>query len=107
MVIVLCNLKEKKLADYPSHGMVLCAETPERDHVELIHPPEGSKPGDLIHFEGFERQVADPMPMKKWEKVQKELVITENSQASYKDVAFKTETGGICKCTSIKNGIIH
>jgi len=29
MVVVLCNLKEKKLADYMSHGMVMCAETPD------------------------------------------------------------------------------
>lgn len=30
MCVVLCNLKAKKLADYMSHGMVLCAETPDR-----------------------------------------------------------------------------
>ena len=52
MCIVLCNLKAKKLAGYESHGMVLCAETPDRSAVELIVPPEGSQPGDLISFEG-------------------------------------------------------
>jgi len=29
MVVVICNLKEKKLAGFPSHGMVMCAETPD------------------------------------------------------------------------------
>ena len=42
MVVVLCNLKPKKLADYMSHGMVLCAETPDKSHIELLVPPEGS-----------------------------------------------------------------
>lgn len=30
MCIVLCNLKARKLADWMSHGMVLCAETADR-----------------------------------------------------------------------------
>lgn len=36
MVVVLCNLKEKKLADYMSHGMVMCAETPDGAQVEFL-----------------------------------------------------------------------
>jgi len=56
MVVVLCNLKPKKLADYVSHGMVLCAETPDRSQIELMCPPEGSLPGDIISFPGYERQ---------------------------------------------------
>ena len=55
LVVVLCNLKAKKLAGYESHGMVLCGETVSKDVVELIEPPTGSEPGDLISFEGFER----------------------------------------------------
>jgi len=55
MVVVLCNLKAKKLAGYESHGMVLCGETVSKDVVELIDPPTGSQPGDLISFEGWER----------------------------------------------------
>ena len=42
LCIVLCNLKAKKLADYVSHGMLLCAETPDRLTAELLIPPEGS-----------------------------------------------------------------
>lgn len=42
MCVVLCNLKARSLASYMSHGMVLCAETPTRDQVELLVPPEGS-----------------------------------------------------------------
>lgn len=55
LCVVLVNLKARKLADYMSHGMVLCAETPDRNTAELLQPPEGSQPGDLITFAGFER----------------------------------------------------
>lgn len=30
MCVVLCNLKARTLAEYVSHGMILCAETPDR-----------------------------------------------------------------------------
>ena len=52
LVVVLCNLKAKKLAGYESHGMVLCGETVDKSVVELIEPPQGSVPGDLVSFEG-------------------------------------------------------
>ena len=52
LVVVLTNLKAKNLAGFPSHGMVLCAETPNKSSVELITPPEGSIPGDLVSFKG-------------------------------------------------------
>jgi len=52
MVVVLCNLKEKKLAGFPSHGMVLCGETPDKSAVELLTPPAGCVPGDLITIDG-------------------------------------------------------
>lgn len=52
-VIVLVNLKAKKLADFMSHGMVLCAQTHDGSSVELLNPPLGAVPGDLVSFEGF------------------------------------------------------
>ena len=61
MCVVLCNLKAKKLADYMSHGMVLCAETPDRATAELLKPPEGAQPGDLITFAGFDRRPAEEL----------------------------------------------
>lgn len=53
LCVVIVNLKAKKLAGFPSHGMVLCAETPKEDpnrKVELLRVPEGSQIGDLITF---------------------------------------------------------
>lgn len=42
LCVVLVNLKARKVAEYMSHGMVLCAETPDRNTAELLKPPEGS-----------------------------------------------------------------
>ena len=55
MVVVLCNLKPRTLKaidGFVSNAMVLCGETEDRATVELLEPPKGCKPGDLITFEG-------------------------------------------------------
>lgn len=115
MVVVLCNLKEKKLADYMSHGMVMCAETPNQSEVQFLNPPEGSVPGDLIEFEGFPRSPPEALPMKKnndpWGNVSKCLQVDEDGVGCYVDpesnakAIFKTAKG-ICKSSTIKKGVI-
>ena len=59
MVCVICNLKALTLANWPSHGMILCAETEDKSVVELLIPPKGSKVGDQISFEGYPREPLD------------------------------------------------
>ena len=39
LVLVLCNLKERKLAGFPSHGMVLCASNEDHTVVKLVSVP--------------------------------------------------------------------
>ena len=88
LVIVLCNLRPKKLAQTPSHGMVLCAETSaNKEGVELLRPPEGSEPGDLITFEG---QPRDPPALlhkedKKnaWFKLVADMKVNDNRVANW------------------------
>lgn len=53
MVVVLCNLKPAKMRGVLSQAMVMCASTPEK--VEILSPPSGSVPGDLVEFEGYPR----------------------------------------------------
>jgi tRNA-binding EMAP/Myf-like protein len=65
MVVVICNLKPRKVAGNLSAGMVLCASTKDKSTVEFLTPPEGSVPGDLISFEGYERKPLDVLPDKK------------------------------------------
>jgi aminoacyl tRNA synthase complex-interacting multifunctional protein 1 len=107
MVIVFANLKSRKLAGFASHGMVMCAETPDKSVVELLVPPEGSKPGDLVTIKGFERDPpAQLNPKKKiMETVMPEFKIDENGLAKFRDAEWVTEKGNITSST-VKNGII-
>mmetsp|Transcript_8687 Transcript_8687/g.10718 ORF Transcript_8687/g.10718 Transcript_8687/m.10718 type:complete len:163 (+) Transcript_8687:2838-3326(+) len=109
-VVVICNLRQKKLGGFPSHGMVLCAETPDKSAVELIQPPAGSQAGDLISFEGQERD--PPAALHKddkknpWFRVEPELLIDGEGIAKWNEFAMKTDKG-LFKAASIRNGIIH
>lgn len=52
LVVVFANLKPRKLADFQSNGMVMCASTDDKSVIELIRPPEGSKVGERIQLTG-------------------------------------------------------
>jgi methionine--tRNA ligase beta chain len=107
IVIVLTNLKAKPLGGFPSHGMVLCAETPDRSVIELITPPEGSVPGDLVFFEGQGREPPAQLPKKNpWDTVQPKLKVDENGVCCWTEVPFKTSKG-VCTAKTIRNGVIH
>lgn len=42
MVVVVTNLRPRKLGEWPSNGMVMCAETTDGKKCEFLRPPEGS-----------------------------------------------------------------
>jgi phenylalanyl-tRNA synthetase, alpha subunit len=52
-VLVLSNLKERKLVGFPSHGMVLCASSADGSSVEFIEPPADAKIGERVMVDGF------------------------------------------------------
>merc|ERR1712241_124638 len=83
LVVVLCNLKPSKMRGIVSEAMVMCASTPER--VEILMPPEGSKPGDVVTVEGFERNPdAQLNPKKKiFEACAPDLKVDSNGIAVY------------------------
>ena len=62
----------------------MCASTP--DKVEILTPPEGSKPGDVVTVAGFERNPdAQLNPKKKiFEAVAPDLKVNSSLQATYK-----------------------
>jgi|GEM_PF-301223 len=53
-VLVLCNLKPRKLAGFASNGMVLCASNADHTQVELVDVPEGAVVGERVTFGGIE-----------------------------------------------------
>lgn len=60
LVCVMCNLKPKKLAGYPSNGMLLCASVKDHSKGALIDPPEGSEVGERVCFAGIDSNPAAP-----------------------------------------------
>ena len=87
--------------------MVLMGETEDGKTVELLVPPEGSKPGDLITFEGQERNPPEGTlnPNKFSKKVAPLLKVNADRAACWNGVPFATDKG-ICKVKSITNGIV-
>ncbi|KXJ75585.1 hypothetical protein RP20_CCG011419 [Aedes albopictus] len=103
MVVVLCNLKPAKMRGILSEGMVMCASTPEK--VEVLAPPAGSVPGDLVHVEGYPR-VPDAVmnPKKKiFETVAPDLHTDGQLVACYKEGAFVVPGKGQVLSQTLKN----
>ena len=62
MVLVLCNLKERKLAGFPSHGMVLCASNDDHTEVKLVSVPVEAKIGERVTVPGFDFEGEEGQP---------------------------------------------
>ncbi|CAG7834475.1 unnamed protein product [Allacma fusca] len=94
LVVVLCNLKPAKMRGIMSEGMVMCASSP--DKVEVLNPPPGVAPGDVIEFDGYTRN-PDPVmnPKKKiFETVAPDLKTNDKKEATYKGVVFSVRGKG-------------
>lgn len=98
-VLVLCNLKKRNLAGFPSHGMVLCASNADHTAVEFVVPSEGSKVGERVQFEGF---TGGPEPENKiakkkvFDKLAPDLQTDDKGNVVWKNAMAKTDSG-ICK----------
>ncbi|XXQ38978.1 tRNA-binding domain-containing protein [Plasmodiophora brassicae] len=60
LCVVFANLKPNKLRGIMSNGMVMCASNADRTVVELISPPEGAVPGDIVTIAGANVPPAPP-----------------------------------------------
>ncbi|XP_076060493.1 aaRS-interacting multifunctional protein 1 [Oratosquilla oratoria] len=95
MAVLLCNLKPAKMRGITSEAMVMCASTPEK--VEILAPPAGSQPGDVVEFEGYTRNPdAILNPKKKiFETCAPDLKTDNNKVATYKGVPFTVPGKGV------------
>jgi len=98
MVLVVANLKPKKLAGFESNGMVLCASNMAHTDVKFVEVPAGAKPGDRVVF--GDMAMDDPAPPNNCEK--KKLFakaqphfVSKGGVAMYKDKPF-TLPSGVC-----------
>ena len=106
-VVVICNLKARKMAGVESQGMVLCASDAAKSNLCFVTPPPGSKPGELVSWDGYPGTAESAKRMEKkkaWEAIAPELVTAADGTACYKDKPFKLSSG---VCTSkVASGII-
>jgi len=104
-VLVLANLKTRKLVGFPSHGMVLCASSAE-DVVKFVEPPADAAIGDRIVVEGYDGEPASEnqvIKKKMLNVIFPELRTDDDGIATYKGVALKTAAGGACQAEGVPN----
>lgn len=106
-VVVLCNLKERTLCGWPSHGMLLCANKTDGT-VDFLKPPKNSKPGDLVTIGTFERKPDEQLHAKKspWDLVKDKLTINEEGNASFDEVNVWSTPSGNITCPNMKLAVI-
>jgi glutamyl-tRNA synthetase len=111
-VLVLCNLKERKLVGFPSHGMVLCASNPDHSVVRLVSPPIDAKVGERVTVPDFDFQSEDGQPYaenkigkkKVFESIAPFLVTNKYGIPEFLGRPFMTSAGA---CTSpISDGTV-
>ncbi|TWU77287.1 G4 quadruplex nucleic acid binding protein [Metarhizium rileyi] len=127
-VIVVCNLKPVKMRGIRSCAMVLAASPKikegEIDHdkgpVELVAPPENSKAGDRVFFEGWQGEPEGVLNPKKkiWETFQPGFTTNDGLEVVF-DAAvvdklgktdigrLVTETGGVCTVQTLKDAAVR
>ena len=60
LVLVAANLAPKKLAGFPSNGMVLCASDAAHEKVVCVDPPAGAAVGERVALAGLPNAPAEP-----------------------------------------------
>uniref|UniRef100_A0A8D3C1C3 Tyrosine--tRNA ligase n=1 Tax=Scophthalmus maximus TaxID=52904 RepID=A0A8D3C1C3_SCOMX len=102
-------VKKIDMRGIESQAMLLCASIEgEPRRVEPLDPPDGSSPGDRVFVEGYEAGKADDRlnPKKKvWEKLQVDLMISDECVAQWTDKQLMTKLGQIT-CKTLKGGNI-
>jgi methionine--tRNA ligase beta chain len=104
-VIVLCNLKEVKVARHKSKGMILAFKS-DKGTVELMEPAPEAEVGERVYAVGEELQdPVTPIQMKKnkvWEAINKEIKTTRKLEIEYKGRHLIRSKAGPCHIESVQ-----
>jgi methionine--tRNA ligase beta chain len=102
-VLVVANLKARKLAGFSSHGMVLCAVGPppsdgdgSGSSVRFVEPPEGAAVGERVYVEGYAGEPATENQLAKkkmLEHIFPDLRTDGAGVATYRGSALLTSAG--------------
>ena len=93
-VLVLANLKARKLVGFPSHGMVLCASS--GDTVKFVEPPVGAAVGERIAVDGYSGAPATEnqlLKKKMLDEIFPDLRTDGEGVATYKGAPLRTSAG--------------
>lgn len=104
-VLVLANLKARKLVGFPSHGMVLCASNDEDGKVQFIDPPADAEIGERVTVEGFDGEPATEnqvIKKKMLEAIFPDLKTNGESVATYRGIPLMTSAGP-CRAADLPN----
>lgn len=112
LVLVLCNLKERNMLGFKSHGMVLCASNAEHSEVKLVNPPVDAKVGERVTVADFNYDGEDGQPFaenkvgkkKVLENIAPYLVTNKYGIPEFLGRPFMT-SAGVCT-SSIPNGSV-
>jgi methionine--tRNA ligase beta chain len=115
LVVVVCNLKPRKMVGFSSNGMVLCAVKKLEDgseKVEFVEVPAGAKPGDRIVGEGL--PAAPALSPNQVEKNKVTEAVFPGFTADSEGVAKWSEhklvvegTDGFCYAKTVRDGILR
>lgn len=116
-VVIVANLKARKLAGVSSEGMVLCAttkESPEQEEasqLRLVEAPEGAEVGERVVIEVEDEEHGEAAPpnrvgkKKLYEKVAPDLKTNSESTVCFKDSQFTTSAGP-CYAKDLPSAIV-
>jgi len=97
LVVVLKNLKAANMRGVRSEAMVICASNGDHTQVELLQPPEGSVPGDVISVEGEECEPDDVINLSDkaniFKKLQENLTTNDNLVAVFMGKELRSAKG--------------
>ena len=96
-VLILANLKSRKLVGFPSHGMVLCASSDD-GKVVFVDPPAGASIGERVMVDGYNGEPATEnqvIKKKMLDAIFPDLKTDSDGVACYKGVPL-TAGGGKC-----------
>jgi methionine--tRNA ligase beta chain len=122
-LVVVCNLKKRKLMGFPSHGMVLCAMSPPEEEggapaaIEFVVPPDSASLGDRVVIaaavtDEATGEMAPPVSAaqvkkrKVWEQIQPLLSTDEEGVARFDGDPMECSAGAVLTAPTIRNGIV-
>ncbi|XP_077962078.1 aminoacyl tRNA synthase complex-interacting multifunctional protein 1 [Gasterosteus aculeatus] len=108
LVVLLCNIKARKVRGVVSQARLLCCSAHD-GRRELLAPPTGSSPGDRITFLNYPGKPDRELQSRNriWKILQPDLQVDSRGVANYKGRGFEVRGKGLCRAPSLTNAVIE